>query len=317
MRKKIGLFIGRFQPFHNSHLECLRQIAKETESVIIGVGSAQHSHTKENPFNIDERQTMIELALRNRIENYVVIPIPDIGDYSRWVEHVKQLCPPFDIAYTGNIIVRELFEKKGYEVKEPKTPDNPSMFASASDIRKMICDGKNWRNYVPPETYEVIQEIRGEDRIKELYKRDGCLFPRTAADIIIESYNAEKTFRGIVLIRRKYAPKGIAFPGGMQEYGESIEQTAMREAREETGLDVVALEPLEFRSNPNRDPRGHTNSMVFICKAYSRPKSGDDAKEVYILHPEKINKLKSQMVFDHASIWESYLKKRGANKCHF
>lgn len=314
MRKKTGLFIGRFQPFHNSHLECLKQIAKETENIIIGIGSAQHSHTKENPFNINERQIMVEMSVRKNLEHYIIVPIPDIGNYSRWVEHVEQLCPHFDVAYTGNVIVRELFEKKGYEVKTPETPNNPVRFASASEIRRRISRGENWRDYVPPETYAVIKDIKGEERIKDIYGKDRLLFPRTAADIVIESYNTEKEFQGIILIRRKYAPKGIAFPGGMQEYGESIEQTAVREAKEETGLDVIALEPLEFRSEPKRDPRGHTNSMVFIARAYGHPKRGSDAKEVYVLNPEKINRLKAQMVFDHASIWESYLKKRGTGK---
>lgn len=306
MNKKTGLYIGRFQPFHKGHLNYILQIAKEADRIIIGIGSSQYSRTIENPFSADERRMMIELSVKKSLDDYVIVNIPDIHDYSRWVEHVEKLCPEFDIAYTGNQIVKTLLEEKGYKVLSPKG----SRFISASQIRDMISKNQDWQKFVPPEVIHVINTIKGVDRIKRIYRSERERFPRTAVDVIIELYNHEEKFKGIVLVNRKYAPNGMAMPGGMQEYGEAIETTAKREIKEETGLEIIALEPLEFRSNPNRDPRGHVNSMVFIGKAYGKPRAGSDAKNVFVLKPKKINnKFKRQLVFDHAEIWENYLKK--------
>jgi len=97
----------------------------------------------------------------------------------------------------------------------------------------------------------------------------------------------------------------------MQEYGESVETTAKREIKAEIGVDIVELEPLEFRSKPDRDPRAHVKSMIFIGKAYGMPKSGSDAKAVYVLKPENVSEtFKRQLAFDHSEIWASYLKRR-------
>lgn len=125
--------------------------------------------------------------------------------------------------------------------------------------------------------------------------------PLLAVDIIIEllDYPANT----IVLIERRNPPHGWALPGGFVDVGESLEQAAMREAREETCLDVTLKKLLGCYSNPQRDPRGHTVSPVYIAEAHGTPQAADDAKNLRCL---PLTALPPELAFDHALILEDY-----------
>ena len=133
-------------------------------------------------------------------------------------------------------------------------------------------------------------------RIVEKYRN-----PFPTVDIIIEMEKG-----GIVLISRKNPPFGWAIPGGFVDYGESLESAAIREAREETSLVVELLYQLGAYSDPARDPRHHTISVVFVGRATGTPKASDDAAEVGIffreLRPE-------HLAFDHEKILKDYFEK--------
>ncbi len=120
--------------------------------------------------------------------------------------------------------------------------------------------------------------------------------PVPTVDIIIE------TGGGIVLIRRKNPPHGWALPGGFVNYGESFEAAAVREAREETGLDVRLVRQFHTYSDPDRDPRQHTASTVFIATAEGTPVAADDAAQARIFTRDNLPPL----VFDHARIVADY-----------
>ena len=115
-------------------------------------------------------------------------------------------------------------------------------------------------------------------------------------DIIVE------TMGGIVLIERKNKPFGWALPGGFVDYGESLEHAAMREAYEETGLRVTLKRQLKTYSDPDRDPRHHSISTVFIATADGPPTAGDDAGNSDIFTQQSLPPL----VFDHAKILADY-----------
>ncbi len=135
--------------------------------------------------------------------------------------------------------------------------------------------------------------------------------PPTATDIIIEIYD-KKNFEGIVLIKRKNEPfKGRwAIPGGFQEWGESLETTAIREAREETSLDVELLVQLSTYSNPDRDPRGPVNGIGYVARATGTPKGEDDAKEAKVF---SLDELPFPLAFDHDKRIEEYLRWKNEN----
>lgn len=125
--------------------------------------------------------------------------------------------------------------------------------------------------------------------------------PVPTVDIIIELTDFENS---IVLITRKNPPLGLALPGGFLDYEETLEDCAIREAKEETNLDIELVTQLKTYSDPKRDLRQHTISTVFIARAKGEPKAGDDAKEVIITN---INELPDILCFDHRIILNDYL----------
>lgn len=128
--------------------------------------------------------------------------------------------------------------------------------------------------------------------------------PIIAADIIIELL--DEPGRPIVLIERKNPPLGWAIPGGFVDVGETLEHAAVREAGEETGLKVKLKALLGNYSDPNRDPRGHTVTAVYVAEAHGKPKAGDDAKGVQVFNPMH----PPQLAFDHALVLADYRRFR-------
>lgn len=128
--------------------------------------------------------------------------------------------------------------------------------------------------------------------------------PFLSVDGIIELYK-DGVFKGIVLIERLNKPQGLAIPGGFVDIGESAEDAVVREMKEETDLDVQILSLFNVYSDPSRDPRFHTASVVYVCKAEGTPKGLDDAKEAFVYKKEDIPF--DKLVFDHAQILRDYL----------
>jgi len=125
--------------------------------------------------------------------------------------------------------------------------------------------------------------------------------PFPTVDIIIELEE------GIVLIERKNPPFGWALPGGFVDYGESLENAAIREAKEETSLEIHTLQLLGCYSDPSRDDRMHTISTVFVATGNGIPQAADDAAALKIFSPDQ---LPDKLCFDHGKILSDYLKLR-------
>lgn len=125
--------------------------------------------------------------------------------------------------------------------------------------------------------------------------------PAPTVDVIIECEG------GIVMIKRKNPPAGWALPGGFVDYGENLESAAVREAREETGLDITLVRQFHTYSDPDRDPRQHTITTVYIARASGKPRGGDDAAEARVFSRDR---LPEPIVFDHKRILDDYFMRR-------
>jgi len=125
--------------------------------------------------------------------------------------------------------------------------------------------------------------------------------PIPTVDIIIEVDGGK-----IILIKRKNDPIGWAIPGGFVDYGESLEEAAIREAREETSLDIRLIKQMHTYSRPDRDPRQHTISTVYIAKGRGLPEAADDAAEIGTFTQDS---LPDPLMFDHKEILSDYFKR--------
>ena len=169
MQKVRGILIGRMQPVHNGHMQVINRILEEVDEIIIGIGSAQLSHEVKDPFTAGERVVMMNQALSDEgidSSRYYIIPMQDINFNAIWASHVKMLTPPFSIVYSGNPLVKQLFSEEGFEVRQPPLYDR--LHLSGTEVRRRILEDLNWRELVPQATVDLLNEINGVERLKNL-----------------------------------------------------------------------------------------------------------------------------------------------------
>ncbi len=309
---KKALWIGRFQPFHLGHLSAVKQIRKDgVEKLIIGVGSAQEKHTLKNPFTYEERKELISRTLNENITlEYNIIPIPDFNNDEQWKKYILQKLSKkkqtkgwsdyeietdygFDAVYSGNPWVKSIFENMNVkDIDETKVP------ISGSNIRTMIADNENLESLMSKSAIEYLNEIDAIKRLRDLTPKPRN--PYLATDAIIEINNS------IVLVKRKNEPKKYALPGGFVEYGESAENAAIREAKEETNIDFKITNLLGFYSNPKRDPRNHIASAVYYGRGNGELKKNEESENVILVSPS-IAAHYMDLAFDHNKILKDYL----------
>jgi len=130
--------------------------------------------------------------------------------------------------------------------------------------------------------------------------------PYLAVDGIVKLFDQKGEFKGIVLIERKNPPIGLALPGGFVEVGETVEEAVVREIKEEVNLDFNIEKILGVYSKPDRDPRFHSVSVVFVGHAFGEPKASSDAKVAKVFKLEEIPWEK--LVFDHSEILRNFIE---------
>ena len=164
-----ALFIGRFQPLHNGHLAVINQYIDQYPVFYIGVGSSQYEDTLENPFSFQERKQMIQQALSDKQRSHVeIIPIPDIHNPPKWVDHVKKIIPDFDVVISNNSFTSELFKEKGYPIKNTLLFDRDNV--SGKEIRRRMISDEPWKHLVPKEVAVYLNSINAVSRLKILQK---------------------------------------------------------------------------------------------------------------------------------------------------
>ncbi len=177
-----AFFIGRFQPCHLGHVEVLRSILREVDELVVGIGSAQESHTLDNPFTAGERMLMVSRVIDELLDEMVesgevekprkvyIVPLEDIYRNSLWVSHVRSMVPPFSVVYSNNPLVIRLFREAGFEVKSTKLYRRFEY--QGTEIRKKMLEGEEWKALVPACVVDVIEEIGGVERLREIANAD-------------------------------------------------------------------------------------------------------------------------------------------------
>ena len=170
---RVGLFIGRFQPFHLGHLEAVKYALKGVDYLYIVVGSAQRSHERDNPFTASERITMIKSALDgNGVDpsKWMAIPIADADSHSLWVSTWKSMGPRYYSVFTNDALTYLLFKEEGIEVTSVPYFDRSSY--SATNVRSRILERKDWESLVPAQVAKLVREFGGVERVRALMRKD-------------------------------------------------------------------------------------------------------------------------------------------------
>jgi nicotinamide-nucleotide adenylyltransferase len=165
-----AFYIGRFQPYHFGHHKVITRIAEEVDELVIGIGSAQKSHDPNDPFTAGERVLMLHNALEDLSIRHYILPIEDVRYNSIWVHHVAARTPRFDVVYSNNPLVIQLFREAGFCVKE--SPLYVRETFSGTEIRKLMIAGDEWKHLVPKSVSDVIEEIDGVTRLRNVAKSD-------------------------------------------------------------------------------------------------------------------------------------------------
>ena len=165
-----GFYIGRFQPYHNGHHRMVAEIASEVDELVLGIGSANDSHSPRNPFTAGERVMMVTKSVVDLDITTYVVPIEDLDRNSVWVSHVQSMSPAFDVAYSNNPLVIQLFSEAGVEVRQ--SPMFNRDVLEGAELRERMISGDDWRDLVPTPVVEVIAEINGIERIQRVSDTD-------------------------------------------------------------------------------------------------------------------------------------------------
>ena len=170
-----ALYLGRFNPPHKGHIYAIEHILEQTDidEIIILIGSGEKAYSLKNPFTGGERLEMMTEIVRSHfnINQFYITAIPDINRNTIWPANVTDLVPSFEVIFTNNPLVQQLFSKlSNTEVRE--IPLENRVEFSGKIIREKIVKGEAWEDSVPENIVELIKKFNGVERMQALAKTD-------------------------------------------------------------------------------------------------------------------------------------------------
>ena len=168
-----GLYVGRFQPFHLGHLEAIKEVLKDSNELVIVIGSAQYSHNIHNPFTAGERLVMIRRSLQEAGldgSKLWIVPVPDVHLHMLWVAALEGYTPRFNTVYSNEPLTRRLFMEAGYKVESIKFFQRKEFTSTL--VRERMLGDQNWKALVPKSVADFISEIDGVNRLRDLNRTD-------------------------------------------------------------------------------------------------------------------------------------------------
>ncbi len=166
-----GIIIGRFQPYHLGHHNAIKNILNEVDEIVVVIGSSDNSYSEDNPFTAGERVEMIAESLKAEMlyKKSFIVTVADVNENSLWTSRIMSYSPKFDVVYSNNPLVKQLFEKAGFKTKK--------MVSNVKDIdgvkiRKMMIEGNEWKKFVTPQTAAFLEKIKAVERIKAILEKE-------------------------------------------------------------------------------------------------------------------------------------------------
>ena len=170
----VGVLVGRFQPFHNGHLEAVRYASKKVDYVYIVIGSSQKSHERDNPFTAGERIAMIKAALDSagvKPERWMAIPIADTQSHALWPAILKATVPPFDIVFTNDGLTTRLLKEEGVKVEAvpyfEQVQATPRPTSETGSSRR-----RTGRSSCPAPVASMVKSLGGVERVRSMIHKD-------------------------------------------------------------------------------------------------------------------------------------------------
>lgn len=345
-KKDLAVCIGRFQPFHNGHLALLEQALASADQVIVVIGSVRKARTPRNPFTWQERVDMIRLALPEADQARVTfLPVRDERDDDRWLQTVRSSVDVLGRERTGtahfgvawvcraeDMSGADLTAFEGWDraLIDDHNPTDAShirdvYFGQSGDEPAAVL--KTLSTMVPPSTLKALTaqaalpvhaELAGEWRMLRKYKDAWSAAPYAPVFVTVD---AVVQCAGKILLIRRGQPPGVglhALPGGFIEQKESAYQSAVRELREETRLNLppstmkAALKGSAVFDQPDRSQRGRTISHTFHFDLGDGPlpaiKADDDAQSAEWIDISRLADMEDQFHDDHFQMLDHFLR---------
>ncbi|KAF7599057.1 MAG: cytidyltransferase [Candidatus Dactylopiibacterium carminicum] len=334
MQHDVAVLIGRFQPFHNAHAALLAQALDVAPRVIVLLGSAHAARNAKNPFNWEERAAMVRCTLDEETRARVsFLPMRDRWDDARWAAQALEAVQR-EAGVTARVaLVGHIKDASSQYLKRFPSWDFIPVPAQgeidATSLRRIWFEGEDEAvNYallsplLPPAVLRYLQgwavlphfaRLREEHLTIEENKRIWGTGPFVTVDALVKASGK------VLLIRRGRAPgKGLwALPGGFLDGRERVQQGAIRELREETGLALsdaaleAALAGVIVFDHPDRSLRGRTITHVhfFDLGNLAPPEvaGGDDAAEAHWVPLEALAAMEGEFFEDHFNILNHFL----------